>query len=160
MCVAQDDDFKYYAEPEFRWRGHCGGAYAVLGLAAVTIGAAIMAAGHLIPAEDPVVGLSADAVVVDRRAVEFNENLVLCRYVGSAVLAAGVVFTVVRFWISVIRSHGAGDPGKPGAEEDGPSPPTVDVREEARTVRIPVTGSLENVQPEPGAIRVQFGDIS
>lgn len=165
MCVAQDDDFKYYVEPEFRWRGHCGGVYAVLGLAAVTIGAVIMAAGHLIPAKDPVVvGRSADAEVVDRWAVDYNEYLLLCRYVGSAVLAVGVVFTVVRFWVSVIRSQGAGDrlllaPHKKlAAEEYGRR--IVNVQNGLRTVRIPVTGSVETVQPEPGAIRVQFSDIS
>lgn len=170
MCVAQDDDFKYYVEPEFRWRGHCSGVYAVLGLTAVTIGAAMMAVGHLIPARVAVVDRTTDAEVVDRLAVTFNENLVLCRYAGSAAFAVGVVFTVVRFWVSVIRSHGGDDELLLATEKklaadavsDGssPQPPPRPSAREMRTVRIPITGSVENVQPEPGTIRLQFGDIN
>ncbi|VVC24511.1 Hypothetical protein CINCED_3A007659 [Cinara cedri] len=168
----QDDDFKYHVEPEIRWHGHCSGVYAVLGLTAVAIGAAMMAVGHLIPAKKTVVGQSADAEVVDRWAVSFNENLALCRCVGSAVFAVGVVFTVVRFWISVIRSHGDDDELPlvtekklaDAAADDGRKssrlPLSIELQRELHTVRIPITGSVENVQPEPGAIRLQFGDIS
>lgn len=171
----QDDDFKYDVEPEIRWRGHCSGMYAVLGLTVMTIGAGMMAVGHLIPARETIVGQLTDAKV--RWAVGFNENLVLCRYVGSAVFAVGVVFTVLRFWISVIRSH-INDDELPLVTEKTldittddndkrtsppPLPQAIKLQKDQRelhTVRIPITGSVENVQPEAGAIRLGFGDIS
>lgn len=154
-----DDDFKYFVEPEIRWYRHCYGVYAVLGLAVMAVGAIAMAAGHLIPARDPVVGRSVHMEVIDRRAVSFNDHLASCRYAGSVVFAVGFVFTVVRFWASVIRGGNGGDrvADKLRAGEERPSPTKV---QRAQTVRIPITGSLENVQPDPTAIKLQFADSS
>lgn len=124
----------------------------------MTVGAVAMTAGHLIPAKDPVVGRSANMEVIDRWAVAFNENLAACRYLGSAVFAVGVVFTAVRFWISVISAvdysgddYGGGD-GEAAKKLGGKRP--------AQTVRIPITGSVQNVQPDPRAIDLRFGDSS
>lgn len=162
MCVAQNDDFKYCVEPEIRWRRHCCGVYAVLGLVVTIMGAAAMAAGHLIPAKDTVVDRSANMEVIDRWAVAFNEHLALCRYVGSMVFAVGMVFSVVRFWISVIRDDGRTDADEQataaekklsaidGGDRSGQ-------QQRAHTVRIPITGSVENVQPDPRTIRLQLG---
>ncbi|XP_022175066.1 neurensin-1-like [Myzus persicae] len=159
----QDDDFKYFVEPEIRWYHHCSGAYAVLGLAVMALGAIAMAAGHLIPAKDPVVGRSVHMEVIDRRAVSFNDHLASCRYIGSVVFAVGFVFTVVRFWASMIRG-GSGVSGNGEdrvaeklrrADEERPSPMS-----KVQTVRIPITGTLENVQPDPAAIKLQFADNS
>lgn len=156
-----DDDFKYFVEPEVRWYRHCSGVYAVLGLAVMAVGAVAMAAGHLIPAKDPVVGRSVHMEVIDRRSVSFNDHLASCRYIGSVVFAVGFVFTVVRFWASVIRGGGVrGSEEKRVAKKlqrvgkERPSPTNV------QTVRIPITGTLENVQPEPTAIKLQFADNS
>ncbi|XP_060868187.1 neurensin-1-like [Metopolophium dirhodum] len=160
-----NDDFKYFVEPEVRWYRHCYGVYAVLGLAIMAVGAIALAAGHLIPAKDPVVGRSVHMEVIDRRAVSFNDHLASCRYVGSVVFAVGFVFTVVRFWASVIRG-GRGISGngedhrvaeKLRAGEERPSPTK---GQRAQTVRIPITGTLENVQPDPTAIKLQFADSS
>lgn len=160
-----DDDFKYFVEPEVRWYRHCYGVYAVLGLTVMVVGAIAMAAGHLIPAKDPVVGRSVHMEVIDRRAISFNDHLASCRYVGSVVFAVGFVFTVVRFWASVIRGgRGASGDGedrrvaeKLRAGEERPSPAK---GRRAQTVRIPITGTLENVQPDPMAIKLQFADSS
>eukprot|EP00102_Acyrthosiphon_pisum_P015134 XP_008185555.1 PREDICTED: neurensin-1 isoform X2 [Acyrthosiphon pisum] len=164
-CGGGDDDFKYFVEPEVRWYRHCYGVYAVLGLAVMAVGAMAMAAGHLIPAKDPVVGRSVHMEVIDRRAVSFNDHLASCRYVGSVVFAVGFVFTVVRFWASVIRGgrgvsgngedHQVAEKLRPG--EERPSPTKV---QRVQTVRIPITGTLENVQPDPTAIKLQFADSS
>lgn len=189
-----DDDFRYCVEPEIRWRRHCGGVYMVLGLAVMTVGAVAMAAGHLIPARDPVVGRSANMEVIDRWAVAFNENLASCRYIGSMVFAVGVVFTVVRFWVSVISDGGGGGDGddddveaeklaaadgydyrdlddrrrwrrwqRRARKNDGgkqPRPAVEAAAAAAETVRIPITGSVENVQPDPRAISLQIDDSS
>lgn len=156
-----DDDFKYFVEPEIHWYRHCSGVYAVLGLAVMTVGAVAMAAGHLIPAKDPVVGRSVHMEVIDRRAVSFNDHLASCRYIGSVVFAIGFVFTVVRFWASMIRGGGvSGSDEKRVAKKlqrvgkGRPSPTKV------QTVRIPITGTLENVQPDPTTIKLQFTDNS
>ncbi|XP_025419732.1 neurensin-1-like isoform X2 [Sipha flava] len=168
----EDDDFKYCVEPEIRWRRHCSGVYTVLGFAIITLGAVAMAVGHLVPAKDPMINRSANVMMIDRRAVTFNENLALCRFVGSMLFAVGVVFTVVRFWMSVIRSgRGIGDGGSGGqamfkkkkldVDEERPSVEQCQQRRPAQTsVRIPVTGSVENVQPDPRAINLKFGDTS
>lgn len=159
-----DDDFKYFVEPEVRWYRHCYGVYAVLGLAVMALGAIAMAAGHLIPAKDPVVGRSVHMEVIDRRAVSYNDHLASCRYIGSVVFAVGFVFTVIRFWASVIRSGGgiSGNSEEQVAKkllagEERPSPTRV---QRAQTVRIPITGTLENVQPDLKAIKLQFVDSS
>lgn len=155
-----DDDFKYFVEPEIRWYHHCcSGVFAVLGLAVMVTGAIAMAAGHLIPARDPVVRRSAHMEVIDRRAVSFNDHLASCRYVGSMVFAIGLVFTVIRFWASVIRTQ-PDDNGKDRtadklrSSEQRSSPPN----KAQTTVRIPITGTLENVQPDPLAIKLRFAD--
>lgn len=154
-----DDDFKYFVEPEIRWYHHCcSGVFAVLGLAVMVAGAIAMAAGHLIPARDPVVRRSAHMEVIDRRAVSFNDHLASCRYVGSVVFAVGVVFTVVRFWASVIRTR-PGDNGEDRvAEKLRSSEQRSSSPNKAQTVRIPITGTLENVQPDPLAIKLRFAD--
>lgn len=164
----EDDDFKYCVEPEVPWRRHCSGVYAVLGLVIMTVGAVAMAVGHMVPTKDPMVNRSANIVVIDRWAVAFNENLASCRFVGSMLFAVGVVFTVVRFWMSVIRSgdRGSGDQAmleakKLAIDEERPSVKQCQQqrRRTAQTsVRIPITGSVENVQPDPRAINLQFGD--
>uniref|UniRef100_A0A2S2N6P2 Neurensin-1 n=1 Tax=Schizaphis graminum TaxID=13262 RepID=A0A2S2N6P2_SCHGA len=160
---SDDDDFKYLVEPEIRWYHHCSGAFAVLGLAVMAVGAIAMAAGHLIPAKDPVVGRSSHMEVIDRRAVSFNDHLALCRYIGSVVFAVGVVFTVVRFWASVIRNGGSGvivvggngkDPAVKQLQTGQERPSPI----KGQTVRIPITGTLENIQPDPLAIKLQFAD--
>lgn len=151
-----------------------------LGLAVMTAGAVAMAVGHLIPARDPVVDRSANMEVIDRWAVAYNENLASCRYVGSVVFAVGVVFTVVRFWVSVIGGGGDdearkldydGD-GYRGFEEERRRRSAAQRRQAGKdggggggkpaetTVRIPVTGSVENVQPDPRAISLQMPDGS
>jgi len=128
--------------------------YTVLGLAVTMMGAAVMTAGHLIPAKDPVVDRSAGMEVIDRWAVAFNEHLAVCRYVGSMVFAVGVVFSVVQFWISVIRDGGDGTAEKkPELAADGDCKPW----HRSQSVRIPITGTVENVQPDPRAINLQFG---
>lgn len=179
MQDEDDDDFKYSIEPtEIRWRRHCGGVYAALGLAVTAVGLMAMAAGHLIPAKDPFVGRSANVEVIDQVAVEFNELLASCRYVGSAMFAAGVVFTVVRFWMSVIRGDRAANEKLEAVEDDRKlaaavgehlkrtyadrrrssmhQPLPLPTPHQHTTVRIPVTGSVENVQPDPRAIHLRF----
>lgn len=188
-----DDDFKYSMEPmTIRWRRHCGGVYAAFGLVVTALGLAVMAAGHWIPAKDPFVGRSANVEVIDGGAVEFNELLASCRYAGSAVFAAGVVFSVVRFWVSVIRGDRAvaeklaaaeataasGGGGGKRAEAMAAtvadrlrhaerrrsslyqSPPPPPSPYQHTTVRIPVTGSVENVQPDPRTIHLRFDRAS
>ncbi|XP_025209147.1 uncharacterized protein LOC112604368 isoform X2 [Melanaphis sacchari] len=155
-----DDDFKYFVEPEIRWYHHCSGAFAVLGLVVMAVGATAMAVGHLLPAKDPVVDRSTHMEVIDRRAVSFNDHLASCRYIGSMVFAVGFVFTVVRFWTSVIRNGGR----KIGGNGDMRAAKKLRVGKErssptrTQTVRIPISGRLESVQPDPLAIKLQFAD--
>lgn len=127
-----------------------------------------MAVGHLVPAKESMVDRSANLVVIDRWAVAFNEHLASCRFVGSMLFAVGVVFTVVRFWMSVIRTGGGnGDQAlfeakKLAVDEERPSVEMCQQRRVVQTnsVRIPITGSVENVQPDPQAISLQFNNTS
>lgn len=166
VCMQDEyDDFKYFVEPEIRWRRHCSGVYTVLGLVIMTMGAVAMAVGHLVPAKEPMVNRSANVMMIDRWAVAFNENLASCRFVGSMLFAVGVVFTVVRFWMSVIRSGSGGEAmfkkKKLDVDEERPSVEQCQQRRTAQpSVRIPITESVENVQPDPRAINLKFCDTS
>lgn len=161
VCVAQDDDFKYLVEPKIRWRHHCCSLYALLGLVVMIMGAVAMAAGHLIPAKNPVVLSDANTEAIDPWAIAFNDHLASCRYIGSMVLSVGVVFTVVQFWISVIRGDDQATVAaiKKLAADDRRRP-SVRPDQQPQTVRIPITGSVETVQPDPRAIDMHFGNKS
>lgn len=168
FVALKDDDFKYCVEPEIHWRRHCCGTYAAFGLIIMIMGAVTMMIGHLMPIKDPVVGRSTNMEVIDRWAVTYNENLASCRYVGSVVLAIGVVFTVVRFWISVIRGNSDDEDDERCAAEKKLGDRRLSLvnhrynqqQQVAPSVRISISGSVENVQPDPRTINMQISDNS
>ncbi|XP_050421222.1 neurensin-1-like isoform X2 [Adelges cooleyi] len=154
----QDDDFRYLVEPRSRCSQHCCSVSALFGLAVMSVGAVTLAAGHLIPAKDPIVGRSANLEVVDRWAVTYNQNLVACRYAGAVVFGIGVVFTVIRLWVSLIRSsnqeHWIAEQ-KLGVKNDGVAKQNKQ-QQQPQTVRIPITGLVQGVQPKANV--AAFGD--
>ncbi|XP_050543764.1 neurensin-1-like [Daktulosphaira vitifoliae] len=147
---SREDNFRYLIEPKSRFAQHCCNAWAFFGLTVISIGALTLAAGHLIPAKDPIVDRTANMEVVDRYAINYNQNLVTCRYVGAIVFSIGVVFSVIRLWVSLIRNISEDDrfeEEKMGKDELGKQ-----FKSRPQTSRIPISGSVECVQPNVNSI--------
>lgn len=145
----QEDDFEFVVEPgKRRWRDCWFRTGLWVGINLILLGVIALLVGHLTPARNTIVGHQENLEILDRWAIAFNRRLELCRLAGLVVFCCGGVVVMITLLISSYQQETTYYVmGATVVPEMFVGNPLIGRQQRLGAGRIPVTGSIRNVQP-------------
>lgn len=148
----QEDDFEFVVEPgKRRWRGFWFRVGMWVGINMLLLGLIALLVGYLTPPRQTIVGRKDNLEILDRWAIAFNHRLEICRFVGLCVFCCGAVIVMLTLLVSSYQQETTyyvmGATVVPEMFVGNPLVGHQQRWNNAPTSRIPITGTVRNIQP-------------